>query len=81
MTGFNNRWDHEGEMAGRKQEREGRGGSTATHIYGGETRGTCRVNLTSNVREKRGKMHYKKTHQRHLSVGFFTIRFPLGHKA
>lgn len=56
MTGFNNRWDHEGEMADESKEREGRGGSKATHVHGGETLDTRRVNLTSHAREKRGKI-------------------------
>lgn len=33
MTGFNNRWDHEGETADESREREERGGSAATHMH------------------------------------------------
>lgn len=48
------------------------------------TVGTRRVNLTSRARQKRRNAIFKKKKnkdKRHLSVSFFTIRFPLGHKA
>lgn len=52
-----------------KQGREGRGGSTATHIHGSETPGTRRVNVTGRAREKRGKtQEKKKTRMREISV-------------
>lgn len=57
MTGFNNGWDREGEMADERktegrERRKGGGPQPPTYMKRPYTR---RVSLTSHAREKRGK--------------------------
>lgn len=59
MTGFNNRWDHEGETADESREGKGEVDPQPPTCIGGETLGVRRVNLTSHAREKRGKCNKK----------------------
>lgn len=61
-----------------KLGRKGRGGCTATHIHGGETLGTCRVNLTSHARKKKRENEVKKNRQETSQCWLLQHPFPPG---
>lgn len=71
ITGFNNRWDHEGEMADESREEKGEVDPqppTFTEENAAETLGARRANLTSRAREKKMGKCNEETRKRDVSV-------------